>query len=140
MLKILHHLLFFIFILRTGHKTYVFSQKRVLIKGTSEIWVSQGSVLGQLLFSIFTNGLPLHISNGKVSDDLFAVDSYFHTREKHIQLVETSLQRSLNEDADWCDTNSIIIHPTKTKRLASATRQKHHQFPSVQTHSRKDRH
>ena len=91
--------------------------------------VPQGSVLGPLLFCIFINDLPLHISNDKVSNDLSADDSSLHTRGKNIQLVETSLQGSLNKVADWCGSNSMIIHPAKTKRMMIATRQKHQLSP-----------
>ena len=89
----------------------------------------QGSVLGPLLFCIFINDLPLRILNDKVSNDLFAEESSIHTRGKNIQLVETSLQGSLNEVADWCGSNSMIIHPAKTKGMVIATRQKHYLSP-----------
>ena len=91
--------------------------------------VPQGSVLGPLLFCIFINDLPLHISNDKVSNDPFADDSSLHTRGKNIQSVETSLQGSLNEVADWCGCNSMIIHTAKTKSMVTATRQKHQLSP-----------
>ena len=87
--------------------------------------VPQGSVLGPLLFCIFINDLPLQISNDKVSNDIFADGSFLHTRGKNIQLVETSLKGSLNVVADWCGSNSMIIHPAKTKSMLIATRDKH---------------
>ena len=49
--------------------------------------------------------------------------------KKNIQLVETSLQGSLNEVADWCGSNSMTIHPAKTKSMVIATRQKHQLSP-----------
>ena len=91
--------------------------------------VPQGSVLGPLLFCIFINDLPLQISNDKVSNDIFADGSFLHTRGKNIQLVETSLQGSLNKVADWCGSNSMIIHPAKTKSMVIATGQKHQVSP-----------
>ena len=42
---------------------------------------------------------------------------------------QTSLQGSLNEVADWCGSNSAIIHLAKTKSIVIATRQKHQLSP-----------
>ena len=92
---------------------YVFLNNESSLKGLVRYGVHQGSVLGPLLFCIFINDLPLHISNDKVSNDLSVDDSSLHTRGKNIQLVETSLQGSLNEVADWCGSNSMIINPAK---------------------------
>uniref|UniRef100_UPI003AF8C29E reverse transcriptase domain-containing protein n=1 Tax=Thiolapillus sp. TaxID=2017437 RepID=UPI003AF8C29E len=113
----------------TNRSQYVFLNNESSSKGLVRYGVPQGSVLGPLLFCIFINDLPLHISNDKVSNDLFADDSSLHTRGKNIQLVETSLQGSLNEVADWCGSNSMIIHPAKTKSMVIATRQKHQLSP-----------
>ena len=113
--KTLHHSLFFFFFffILTNRSRYFFLNNESSSKGLVTCGVPQGSVLGPLLFCIFINDLPLHISNDKVSNDLFADDSSLHTRGKNIQSVETSLQGSLNEVADWCGSNSMIIHPAK---------------------------
>ena len=41
-----------------------------------------------------------------------------------INTVETCLQDSLSKAKLWCDQNSIIIHPEKTKCMIIATRQR----------------
>ena len=91
--------------------------------------VPQGSMLGPLLFCLFINDLPLNLSNDKVSKDLFADVSPLHTRGENTQLVGTPLQGSLNEESDWSDSHSMIIHPAKAKRMVSVTRQNHHLSP-----------
>ena len=89
----------------TNRSQYVFLNNESSSKGLVIYGVPQGSVLGPLLFCNNINDLPLHISNDKVSNDLSADDSSLHTRGKNIQSVETSLQGSLNEVADWCGSN-----------------------------------
>ena len=113
----------------TNRTQYVFLNNESSSGGLVRYGVPQGCVLGPLLFRIFINDLPLHISNDKASNDLFADDSSLNTRGKKIQLVETSLQGSLNEVTDWCGSNSMIIHPAKTKRMVIATRRKHQLSP-----------
>ena len=93
-------LFFFFHSYLTNRSQYVFLNKASSSKGLVRYGVPHDSVLRPLLFCIFINDLPLHISNDKVSNDLFADDSSLHTRGKNIQLVETSLQGSLNEVAD----------------------------------------
>ena len=48
-----------------------------------------------------------------------------NNNKTNIQSVETSLRESLSKVSDWCDTNAMIIHPAKTKRTVTATRQRH---------------
>ena len=89
----------------TNRTQYVLLKNESSSKGLVRYGVPQGSVLGPLLFCTFISELLLHISNVKVSNNLFADDSSHHTRGKNIQLVETSLQGSVNEVADWCGSN-----------------------------------
>ena len=46
--------------------------------------VSQGSVLGPILFSLFINDLPLHVKNTSVDRDILADDTTPHTSGKYI--------------------------------------------------------
>ena len=93
--------------------------------------VPQGSVLGPLLFLIYINDLPLHLHihplhpNSKTNNELFADDASIYSVHKDINLVNKSLQLSLNLASEWCNKNSMVIHPNKTKAMVITTRQKH---------------
>ena len=91
--------------------------------------IPQGSILGPLLFSIFINDLPLHITSNKAGCDMFAVDTSLNASDKDTDTVQNELQRSINEAYDWCDSNAMILHPAKTKSMLLTTRQKHQLRP-----------
>ena len=86
--------------------------------------VPQGSILGPLLFCIYINDLPQHISNPNVELDLFADDSSLHTAADNIESINESLQVSLTEVEDWCKINKMILHPDKSKCMIITTHQK----------------
>ena len=87
--------------------------------------VPQGSVLGPLLFCIFINDLPLHLTNKDVACDLFADDSTLHTSNANINVVQSSLQQGIYDVVDWCKVNHMVLHPGKTKCMVITSRQKH---------------
>ena len=84
--------------------------------------VPQGSVLGPLFFLVYINDLPLHITS-ETQNDLFADDASIHTNNEDIKTIETNLQNNITEAKKWCDKNSMIIHPEKTKCMVITTRQ-----------------
>ena len=97
--------------------------------GVVSCGVPQGSVLGPLLFCIYINDLPLHISNSNVTCDLFADDSSLHTCSPNISQIVSDLQESLNDVSEWSTDNHMVLHPQKTKSMLIATRQKHQRAP-----------
>ena len=84
--------------------------------------VPQGSVLGPLLFSIYINDLPLHISNSDCG--MFADDTTLHTSNKKLKPLATSLQNTANELQAWSDLNHMALHPQKTEVMIVTSRQK----------------
>ena len=84
-------------------------------EGIVRCGIPQGSILGPLLFSIFINDLPLHITSNKVNCDMFADDTSLDTSDKDTDTVQNELQTSINEASDWSDNNAMILHPAKTK-------------------------
>ena len=91
--------------------------------------VPQGFVLGPLLFCLFINDLPLHLRNKDVICDLFADDATLHTPDKSVTVVSMRLQQSLQEVSDWCNTNRMVLNPSKTECMIITTRQKHQLEP-----------
>lgn len=91
--------------------------------------VPQGSILGPLLFNIFINDLPLSLSAANTNCDMFADDTSLHTADKELASVNSKLQSSLNIVQTWCNHNSMVLHPGKTKAIVITTRQKHQRAP-----------
>ena len=91
--------------------------------------VPQGSILGPLLFVLYINDLPLHISDKRVNCNLFADDTSMHVAGKNTSEISVCLQKSLDEVGDWCQNNHMILHPGKTKSMLITTRQKHQLCP-----------
>jgi hypothetical protein len=90
--------------------------------------VPQGSVLGPLLFSVYINDLPLHISQ---ECEMFADDTTIHTNETDISKVAFSLQKSANELQSWTEYNHMALNPSKTEVMLLTTRQKRQNLTSL---------
>ena len=84
--------------------------------------IPQGSVLGPLLFTLYINDLPLHISS--TSCDLFADDTTLHCTDVTVESIEMRLNQSLTELEHWCRSNSMIVNPQKSESMLIASRQK----------------
>ena len=74
--------------------------------------IPQGSILGPFLFNMFVNDLPLCISNCNIH--LFADDTNIYFCGDNINIVQTALQRDLDNIFRWCELNRLIINPLKT--------------------------
>ena len=112
-----------------GRTQSVFLRGSYSSEGSVKFGVPQGSVLGPILFSIFINDLPLHVTNISVACDILADDTTLHTSGKDIMQVEHTLQESLDQVSCWCDNNSMVINPKKTHSMTIAIRQKHQLLP-----------
>ena len=103
----------------------VFINGKYSQQGHLSCGVPQGSVLGPLLFCLFINDLPLHLTNPNVICDLFADDSSLHTHSTNLTNISLCLQDSLDNVIQWCKGNNMVLHPGKTKAMIITTRQKH---------------
>ena len=76
--------------------------------------VSQGSILGPLLFSIYVNDMSSAVENKLL---LYADDSAILVADKNISTVETLLQRELEVVSDWLIDNKLSLHLGKTESI-----------------------
>ena len=76
--------------------------------------VPQGSVLGPLLFIIYINDLPLHVTS---QIDMFADDTTISASGKTHSEINSILQADLRNIEDWCLNNSMLPNAQKTKAM-----------------------
>ena len=92
---------------------------------TIETGVSQGSILGPLLFLIYLYDLPISLEHCKI--DMYADDTAFYTQatmSHNICDIISSLQSDLSNVSDWLDANKLSLHIGKTCCMLVCSQQK----------------
>ena len=71
--------------------------------------VPQGTILGNLLFLLFRNDLPMHVF--RVT--LFADDTMLSTSAATYSEVKTLLQKNINRLCNWLRKNKLTVNVIK---------------------------
>ena len=84
--------------------------------------VSQGSILGPLLFSIYMNDLPSVVHGCQLN--MYADDMELHCSNGDLLLAEHCLQNDLNSIEFWLRTNRLSLNVGKSHIILIGSRQK----------------
>jgi hypothetical protein len=99
------------------------SQRRQCVKigASTSSWldivkgVPQGSILGPLLFNIFTNDLLYVIQNCQVYN--YADDNTICAADRDLTKLKATLQAKSEEAIDWFHQNAMVANPDKFQAI-----------------------
>jgi len=81
--------------------------------------VPQGSILGPLLYSVFTSDIPSH---PKTNLSTFADDTAILSRHSKPHMASRNLQQHLNSISQWCQENDIKVNVEKCHQVTFTLR------------------
>lgn len=81
--------------------------------------IPQGSVLGPILFTLFTNDLPAAITTGSLF--MYADDTSIFSIGESADAAIASLNCALQEVYRWCLENRLTPHPAKSEVMLIST-------------------
>ena len=79
--------------------------------------IPQGSILGPLLFLLYINDLPLHLSHSIT--ELYADDTTLHYSSTSSHDINVKLKEDMFEVKEWCTKNDMIINKSNVMLVGS---------------------
>ena len=106
-------------------RSYLAGRRQVVRGGSLSLPLShgvpQGSLVGPILFSIFTNDLPSYLPHGRLvsyADDTQLLDS---ARPKNLTVLKARYEETLRAVLSFFTSNSFKMNPSKTTLLLVGT-------------------
>jgi len=110
-------------------KSYLTDRKQMVRGGTTTLPVTdgvpEGSIIGPILFTLFTNDLPSHLSHGRLisyADDTQFLD-HAPPNEPGLGALKTRLEQTIGEAQNWFSANSLKMNNAKTDFVLVGTKQ-----------------